>query len=82
MVDKVADLHGSGSVSRNESSHNVEFAKGGNTAMFGQQHVGEQKPGGTATASGGDGKFAVGGSNKMFGFRGSENAQAGITSAC
>lgn len=82
MVDKVGDLHGSDSVSRNETSHNVEFAKGGDTAMFGQQHVGEQKPGGTAHNPGSDGKFAAGGSNKMFGFRGSENAQAGITSAC
>lgn len=81
MVDKVADLHGSDSVSRNETSHNVDFAKGGDTAMFGQQHVGEQKPGGTATNPGGDPKFASGGSNKMFGFAGSENAQAGITSA-
>lgn len=81
MVNKVADLHGSDSVSRNETSHNVEFAQGGDTAMFGQQHVGEQKPGGTAHDVGGDGKFAVGGSNKMFGFAGSESAQAGITSA-
>lgn len=82
MVDKVGDLHGSDSVSRNETSHNVEFAKGGNDHMFGQQHVGEQKPGGTATASGSGGEFAKGGSNKMFSFRGSESAQAGITSAC
>ncbi len=82
MVAKLGDLHGSDSVSRNETSHNVEFAKGGNTAMFGQQHVGEQKPGGTATKPTSDGDFAKGGSNKMFGFRGSESAQAGITSAC
>lgn len=77
----VADLSGSDSVSRNEKSHDVEFAKGGNDHMFGQQHVGEQKPGGTATDSGSDNKFASGGSGKMFGFQGSVSARDGITSA-
>ncbi len=81
MVNKVADMHSSDSVSRNETSHNVDFAKGGDTAMFGQQHVGEQKPGTTAHDPGADGKFAKGGSNKMFGFCGSEPARDGITSA-
>lgn len=77
----VGDLSGSDSVSRNETSHNVEFAKGGDTAMFGQQHVGEQKPGGTAHDPGADGKFATGGSGKMFGFSGVQAARDGITSA-
>lgn len=77
----VAPLSGSDSVSRNEKSHNVEFAKGGNTSMFGPQHVGEQKPGTTAHSVGGDDKFAKGGSNKMFGFQGSQPARDGITSA-
>ena len=66
---------------RSEKQHSVQFAKGGNTPMFGQQHVGEQKPGTTAHDVGSDGKFAKGGSNKMFGFAGSQPAQAGITSA-
>lgn len=66
---------------RSEKEHDVAFAKGGNTAMFGQQHVGEQKPGGTAHNVGGDGKFAKGGSGKMHGFQGSVAARAGITSA-
>lgn len=65
-----------------KSSHNVEFAKGGNTHMFGEQSVGEQKPGTTAHDVGGGGdKFAKGGSGKMFGYSGSQPAQAGKTSA-
>lgn len=66
-----------------KSEHNVEFAKGGNTHMFGAQKVGEQAPGVTETDSGdgsGD-KFAKGGSGKMFGYSGSQPAQAGKTSA-
>lgn len=66
-----------------KSEHNVEFAKGGDTHMFGPQKVGEQASGVTETDSGagsGD-KFAKGGSNKMFGYAGSEPAKAGITSA-
>lgn len=77
----VAPVNSASSVTRNEKTHDVEFAKGGNTKMFGQQHVGEQKPGGTAHDVGSDGKFASGGSGKMFGFSGSQPAQAGITSA-
>lgn len=67
----------------NEKSHNVEFAKGGNTHMFGPQAAGSVKPGVTEkspTSAPGD-KFAKGGSGKMFGFAGSQPAQAGITSA-
>jgi hypothetical protein len=75
----MADLN----TGRKEKAHNVEFAKGGNTHMFGPQKTGEQKPGVTETDSGsgsGD-KFASGGKGKMFGFSGSQPAQAGITSA-
>lgn len=68
--------------SKRESQHNVEFAKGGNTHMFGKQSAGEQKAGDTAHDTSGDGgKFASGGSTKMFGFAGSQPAKAGITSA-
>lgn len=50
-----------------------EFAKGGNTKMFGKQTAGSQKEGVTShDVSGGDGKFAVGGKGKMFG-KGSAN---------
>jgi len=68
----------------NEKSHNVEFAKGGNKAMFGPQKAGEQKPGDTAHAAGAgsEDKFAKGGATKMFGYKGSQPAQAGKTSAC
>lgn len=64
-----------------ETVKNTEFAKGGSTHMFGQQHAGEQKPGETATDAGSDGKFASGGSGKMFGYTGSQPARSGITSA-
>jgi hypothetical protein len=86
-VQKVADLHNASSVSRNESTKNVEFAKGGDTPMFGEQVAGSR----TATdktastgkpdSSGPGEKFAKGGSNKMFGFAGSQPARSGITSA-
>lgn len=66
---------------RTEKSHSASFAKGGNTKMFGPQHVGEQKSGVTSHSVGGDGKFASGGSGKMQGFAGSQPARAGITSA-
>jgi hypothetical protein len=68
---------------KKEKQHNVEFAKGGNTHMFGAQKVGAQKSGVTETDAGaGSGeKFASGGKGKMFGFAGSEAAKAGITSA-
>ncbi len=70
--------------SKVESAKNVEFAKGGNTPMFGQQAAGAQKPAETAhdVAGGAPGaKFAAGGSNKMFGYNPSVSAKAGITSA-
>lgn len=76
--------------SRTEKSHNVTFAKGGNTHMFGSgdhttaapsDAAGKQKPGTTSHDSSSDGKFASGGSGKMFGFVGSQPAQGGKTSA-
>lgn len=76
---------------RSEKQHNVDFAKGGKTPMFGKgdrtvtastEQAGEQKPGVTEhdTSTGGGDKFASGGSTKMFGFSPSTPAQAGITS--
>jgi len=55
---------------KKEKQHNVEFAKGGNTHMFGAQKVGAQKSGVTETDAGaGSGeKFASGGKTKMHGF--------------
>lgn len=65
-----------------EKTTNTEFAKGGNTPMFGPQKVGEQKPGETShDVTDGGSKFASGGSGKMFGYTGSQPAQSGITSA-
>lgn len=84
MVEKVADLSGTSSVKRGEKTHNVEFAKGGSTKMFGEQQAGEVKPAQTGKPSGQTGKgaeFAKGGSTKMHGFAGSQPAQSGITSA-
>jgi hypothetical protein len=70
-----------------EKQHNVEFAKGGNTHMFGKQQAGSRTAGDKSASTGkpddaGPGeKFAKGGAGKMFGFAGSQPAQAGITSA-
>ena len=80
----VPDLKGSSKVDRHEKTHNVQFAKGGNTPMFGEQAAGEQKPGVTEhdVSGGAPGPtFAKGGSTKMFGFAGAEPARSGITSA-
>jgi len=78
----VGDLHTTSSVSRNEKSHDVEFAKGGNTKMFGEQQAGEVKPAqtGKPNQTGKGAEFAKGGSGKMFGFAGAESQRAGITS--
>jgi hypothetical protein len=77
--------------SKQESEHNVEFAKGGNTPMFGtgdrttaapSDAAGEQQSASTAhKTSGSGGKFASGGSGKMFGFNPSVPATAGQTGA-
>lgn len=65
-----------------EKTTNTEFAKGGDTHMFPQQSVGEQKPGKTShDVTDGGSKFASGGSGKMFGYSGSQPARSGITSA-
>lgn len=65
-----------------EKSHDVEFAKGGTTKMFGEQEAGSQKPGETEhDVKGGGSQFAAGGSGKMFGYNPSQAARAGITSA-
>jgi hypothetical protein len=68
---------------KNEREHNVQFAKGGNTSMFGPQQAEPMKSGQTGDpGAGGKGaEFAKGGSNKMFGFSGSQPAQSGITSS-
>lgn len=67
-----------------EKRHDVQFAKGGTTKMFGEQAANEQKPGGTAhdVSGGAPGpEYAKGGSTKMFGFNGAQPARDGITSA-
>jgi hypothetical protein len=75
-----------------KSPKNADFAKGGDTPMFGKgdrtvtaprEQAGEQKPGVTEhSPDGGSGdKFAKGGSGKMFGYAGSQPAEAGKTSA-
>jgi hypothetical protein len=67
---------------KKETEKDVTFAEGGDTPMFGSQDAGKQAPGGTAhKVSGGDGKFATGGSGKMFGYAGSVPATAGQTGA-
>ena len=79
----VAPLKGTGKVDRHEKTHNVEFAKGGDTHMFGEQQAGPQTPGQTEK-NGDTGKgaeFAAGGKGKMFGFSASKPATSGITSA-
>jgi len=79
---------GDAGASATEKTHNVEFAKGGNTPMFGEQAAESVKQNGmaghTADPSAKDSapgdKFASGGSTKMFAFHGATPAQAGITS--
>ena len=78
---------GGAGASATEKTHNVEFAKGGNTPMFGEQEAGsrtsaDKSPStGKPDSSGPGEKFAEGGKGKMFGFSGALPAQAGITSA-
>lgn len=66
---------------KNEKS--ADFAKGGNTRMFGEQEAGKMPSGTTdkGDQSGPGDKFAKGGAGKMFGYAGAEPAKAGITSA-
>lgn len=79
----VAPVNSASSVTRNEKSHDVTFAKGGNTKMFGEQQAEPMKAGQTGDpgATGKGAEFAKGGSGKMFGFAGSVPARDGITSA-
>ena len=67
--------------SATEKTHNVEFAKGGTTPMFGEQEAGDQRPGFAEKPDqrGPGSKFAEGGKNKMFGFAGALPATAGIS---
>jgi hypothetical protein len=70
-----------------EKTHNVDFAKGGKTKMFGEQEAGsrdgaDKSPStGKPDSSGPGEKFAEGGKGKMFGYQGSLPAKDGITSA-
>lgn len=69
--------------SKQESEHNVEFASGGETPMFGKQAAGPDKAGNTGKdqSSAPGAKYAEGGKGKMFGFSPSQSATAGKTSA-
>jgi hypothetical protein len=73
--------------SATEKTHDVEFAKGGDTPMFGEQEAGSRKASdkspstGKPDSSGPGEKFAEGGTTKMFGFQGSVPARSGISSA-
>jgi len=80
--------HGKGDAgSATEKTHDVEFAKGGDTPMFGEQEAGSRKgedkspSTGKPDSSGPGAKFAEGGSTKIFPFEGSVPARAGISSA-
>jgi hypothetical protein len=68
---------------KKESQHDVEFAEGGDTHMFGEQQANPDKPGttGKPDVSGPGAKYAEGGKGKMFGYSPSVPARAGITSA-
>lgn len=63
------------------STKKADFAKGGNTPMFGEQQAENQTEGHTGDrgAAGPGAKFASGGSTKMFGFRPAGPAKAGQT---
>jgi hypothetical protein len=66
-----------------EAQHNVTFAEGGDTKMFGPQAAGPDKAGNTGkdpTSAPGP-KYAAGGSSKMYGYSPSVPAKAGITGA-
>lgn len=68
---------------KKEAQHDVTFAEGGDTPMFGKQAAGPDKPGNTGKdqAAAPGPKFAAGGSGKMYGFSPSVPAKAGITGA-
>ena len=66
---------------KKEGQHDVEFAEGGDTKMFGEQEAGPDDPGSTGKKddSGPGAKYAEGGKSKMFGYSPSLPARAGIT---
>jgi hypothetical protein len=68
---------------KQETEHDVTFAEGGDTHMFGQQAAGPDKPGNTGKdpTSAPGAKFAKGGSTKMFGYSPAQEAKAGQTGA-
>jgi hypothetical protein len=75
---------------KKEGQHDVEFAEGGDTPMFGSGNreetttsdsAGPQTAGQTASDAKAKQKFAEGGSSKMFGYNPAIPAKAGITSA-
>ena len=68
---------------KKEAQHDVTFAEGGDTHMFGKQAAGPDKPGNTGKdqSSAPGPKFAVGGNTNMFGFSPSVPATAGQTGA-
>lgn len=70
-------------VKKEKSERNQQFAVGGKTHMFSEQQASPQTPAQTGKngATGKGAEFAKGGSGKMFGFAGSQPAQAGKTSA-
>jgi hypothetical protein len=76
---------GAAGASATEKTHNVDFAEGGKTHMFGEQEAGsrtgpDKSPStGKPDSSGPGEKFASGGSTKMFSFHGATPAVAGIT---
>jgi hypothetical protein len=66
--------------SKEVSSKNVTFVKGGKTKMFSEQEAGAQKPGVSGhTVPAGEQQFASGGKGKMFGFRPSSPAKPGCS---
>jgi hypothetical protein len=67
--------------SKQESEHDVTFAEGGSTHMFGPQKAGPDKPGNTGKDPGSSAKYAEGGKGKMFGFAGSQAQEPGRTGA-
>jgi hypothetical protein len=70
---------------KKESTHNVEFAKGGNQHMFPEQASDPMEAGTTrdrtAKDTGQHGGFAKGGAGKMFGFQPANTQTSGRTSS-
>jgi hypothetical protein len=66
---------------KSETEKDVEFAKGGDDKMFGQQQAEPQTPGHTEQEdkAGPGAKYAEGGKSKMFGYSPSVPQQAGRT---